>query len=133
MKLVTRPTQTKAQTNARLDEATLAQYTFKPGLVRNVAVAIATALHNKRGQPVWADEVALPELQSFDKNLIGLAWRNLTRWGIIARIEEQHRRSKVKSRNGGIAFQYRAPNWTLLEVFLARNSWCPRPTQGELL
>lgn len=120
-----------------LDRVALAQFTFKGDKLRAVGVAVAKAFSGLQPK-VWADEVQLPELGPDDRNIVGTAWKNLARWGIIQRMEGEgdHRRSTRPGRRGGIVFRYRLTNQKLLETFLARNGVAnPLPVleQKELL
>lgn len=119
--------------DTKLDVATIAQFTFKGETCRAVAVAIAKAFVEAPDGSVWADSVALPELAADDKNTIGLAWRNLTRWKMIQRQEgaTDHRRSKAKGRKGGVVFRYKLLNYGLLQTFLVRNRAALAPKQAE--
>jgi hypothetical protein len=116
-------------TDQHLDQSTLAQMTFKPGTVRRVAVAIASAAEASQGS-LWADEVPLPELGPDDKNTIGLAFRNLARWKIIERCEgaTDHRRSRRAGRKGGVCWRYVVVNRGLLRAFLKANGASDRIT-----
>lgn len=111
------------KTDSYLDEKTLLQLTFKPGICRNVAVTIATAAEASASSSIWADEIPLPELQPEDKNTIGLAFRNLSRWGIIERCEgaTDHRRSRREGRKGGVCWRYVVKSRKLLRAFLRAN------------
>ena len=102
-----------------LDDALLKQLSFKPGTMRQAAVAIAR--HMLASQVVWSDEVDLSFIQSKkDKNCIGGAWRQLRQAGIISRCAEFRRSTKKESR-GRTVFKWRVESMRLAETFLARN------------
>lgn len=112
-----------------LDDALLKQLSFKPGVVRSAAVAIAR--HMLASQVVWSDEVDLSFIQSKkDKNCIGGAWRQLRQCGIIERCEE-FRRSGKKESKGRTVFRWRIQSMRLAETFLSRNG-SPMKCQQEL-
>jgi len=109
--------------DAHLDDVTLNMLAFKPGKVREVAVAIGRAFAEAPGEAVWADAVALPELDGGSRNVIGAAWRWLTNRGIIQRLEgaADHRRSTAPGRRGGVCWRYRLLSPGLLRAFMRAN------------
>jgi hypothetical protein len=116
-----------------LDTKSLLQITFKPGICREVAVAIAAAFQAAPGAVLWSDEVTLPELRPEDVNAVGLSWRRLAKAGIIQRLEGQtdHRRSTSKARKGGVVWRYRIASHSLLRAFLKANG-APAPAAKQL-
>ena len=121
---------TAEETDAKLAAAALAQYGFKGDTVRRVALAVAKAFADAPGNSVWADEVKLPELNDDSKNVVGLVWKNLAKWGIVRRCEgaTDHRRSRNPSRKGGVAWRYELASHSLLKTFMARNQVEPLAT-----
>ena len=118
-----------------LSDAALLQYAFKSDTVRRVAVAVAQAFDQAPGQFVWQDEIVLPELDAADKNIIGLVFKNMGKWGMIRRLggEQDHRRSQRKDRRGGVAWRYQLVNLELLRTFMRRNQCAPQELQPNLL
>ena len=117
---------TTAQT--ALDDALIKQLSFKPGTMRDAAVAIAR--HMLAGV-CWSDEIDLSFIQSKkDKNCIGGAWRQLRAAGIISRCADFRRSTKKESR-GRTVFKWRVESARLAETFLARNG-AATPRQPEL-
>lgn len=122
----------------QLNEITIKQLTWKPGVCQQVAVTIARSFVDSDSNFVWADEVKLPELSSEDKNVVGVAWRNLARNGIVRRLEGQtdHRRSHNKNRKGGVVWRYELARSKLLRTFLKANGHAQNhclPVQAELI
>lgn len=101
-----------------LNEVALKQLTWKPGAMRNIAIAIAQAFLGDRIQ--WADEVDLSNVAAKDKNCIGSAWRLLAKAGIIEPIGGFRRSIKEASR-GRKVFKYRLASERLAKTFLSRN------------
>lgn len=116
-------------TDNKLDDATIKQLTFKPGVCQNIAVAIVRAFTEDR--IAWTDEVDLSFVLADDLNCIGLAWRRLTAVGIIKPIG-QFRRSTKEASQGRRIFKYRLANEGLARTFLARNGWTPNVTAGQM-
>lgn len=112
-----------------LDDALILQLTWKPGTMRQAAVAIAR--HMLASQVCWSDEIDLSFIQSKkDKNCIGGAWRQLRQIGIISRCQEFRRSTKKESR-GRTIFKWRIESARLAETFLQRNGHT-LTTQPEL-
>ena len=125
---------TPAEIDAGLDWGTIKQLIWKNDTCKRVAVLIVESFLKDKIQ--WSDDVNVQGLDDKDKNIIGLTWRRLAKLGILKRMEgaEDHRRSKVKSRKGGIVWKYRLVNPALANAFLKRNGWNPtRRNQPELL
>jgi hypothetical protein len=124
---------TQEQIDARLDDKTIKVLLFKDGVARNLANCIVESFLPDRIR--WSDSIELPPVVDADKNVIGLVWRTLARAGILKRMEgsEDHRRSLVKSRRGGMVWKYRLANFELAQTFLKRNGWTrTRRNQFEL-
>jgi hypothetical protein len=116
--------------DAHLDDVTIKQLTFKPGVATDVAVAIVK--HYVEHLVAFADEVNLPALADADVNCVGLAWRRLANVGIICQTGD-HRRSQRDRRKGGVVWKYRLLSHKLAVTFLARNGITNfRRGQGEL-
>jgi len=118
-------------TDQLLDDVTLKQIAFKPGLMQAVAVTIVSQFLPDR--IIWLDEVELPPgLEKKDMNCVSATWRRLCKLGILKRMEgaENYRRSAKKSRRGGTVFKYRVLNEKLAETFLKRNGWT-RTRRGQ--
>jgi len=116
-------TEPKLDVDKHLMEKSIAQLLFKAGPCRAVAVAIAKAFLDSPGDSVWSDEVQLPELAADDKNVIGTAWKNLARLGLVQRQEGvgDHRRSTREASRGRTVWRYRIMDAASLRTFLARN------------
>lgn len=127
------------ENDQHLKSVALSQFTFKGDKLRSVGVAIAKEFDHTATLgydiKVWSDEVPLPVLDNADKNCIGTAWKNLTRWNIITRLEgsDDHRRSKSKSRRGGVAWRYKLVSDKLLAAFLRANHVEPEPPKHQQL
>lgn len=106
--------------DATLDEVALRQLVWKPGPMRDTAIAICKSALADMSFAFWPDEVLLPELQAADRNCIGSAFRLLTKAGIIERLGS-FRRSKAKGANGRTVFAYQLVSRAKAETFLRRN------------
>ena len=127
-------TTTEQSVDERLQEKSLLQFAFKGDTVRAVAVAVARAFDASSSGSVWSDEVELPPLEPDDRNIIGMVWRGMAKWGIVRRMEgaTDHRRSRNKSRRGGVAWRYEIVSRGLLRTFMLRNHTTPAgDPQGE--
>ena len=133
-KTVMTPTDQGIHPSARLDSATLAQLTWKPGTARAVAVAIVQ--HALNGPDViWPDQVdySATGMTPDDKNCVGLAFRNLQRNGIIQH-GSSFRRSQAQGANSRTIFSYTLASRSRAELFLKRNgAGNGKPVQGELI
>lgn len=117
--------------DAQLDAATLAQLSWKPNIVRNIAVAIIKHFLNDR--ICYTDDIDLSFVPELDKNCIGLTFRRLREQGIITETG-RHRRNDPKrrpDRKGGKAFQYRLVSVARALTFLERNGWLPNLCKGQ--
>jgi len=124
---------TNAQVDQILDDATLKQLAWKPGICRNVALRIVDSFLPDKIQ--WSDEINIGEIDAKDKNVIGCTWRRLAKMGIIKRMEgaDDHRRSTIKSRRGSTIWKYRLADKAKAELFLKENGWTKaRRGQPEL-
>ena len=118
---------TTETTEERLQSKALLQFAFKGDKVRQVATAVAMAFDNSPSGSVWVDEIELPPLDVEDRNIIGLVYKNMAKWGMIERLEgaDSHRRSQRNGRRGGTIFKYRLTNRSLLKTFMLRNHAVP--------
>jgi len=108
-------------TDQHLDSIAVKQMMFKPGISRDIACRIVRAA--LAAGSIWPDEVKLddvPSLTAADSGCVGIAWRNLTRAGIIAPAG-QFRRSKAEGRHGSKVFLYNITSRSLAQTFLKRN------------
>lgn len=117
-----------------LDAALIAQLSWKPSITRMVA---ATIVHQALNAPdvLWPDEVdyRATGMTEADKNCVGLAFRNLTRQGILEH-GASFRRSTAPGANSRTIFSYRLASRSRAELFLKRNgAGNGRPVQQELI
>lgn len=119
--------------DTHLDAVTIRQLSWKPSVARNVAGRIVqTAL---QAGVIWPDEVDfenVPSLTAADANCIGIAWRNLTRQGIIMR-GSSYRRSNAENSKGRTIFCYALASADRARTFLRRNQMPVTERQQELL
>src|SRR5579862_4662289 len=87
-----------------LDKILINQLTWKPCATTSAAITIVITVANKPYY-VYPDAVDLSFICNADKNVIGSAWRNLTRQGIIKH-GINFRRSKSKESKGRTIFSY---------------------------
>jgi hypothetical protein len=101
-----------------LDQVALKQLTWKPSLIRNLAVTIVErALAT---DTLWPDEISLAGLLPTDRNTVGIAWRLLTRAEVIQQTGD-YRKSNADGRRSGTVFEYQLKSRTRAETFLKRN------------
>ncbi|MGO9585117.1 MAG: hypothetical protein ACLP2Y_02755 [Limisphaerales bacterium] len=114
----------------QLDEVTIKQLVWKPGIVRNLAVDIVAKVLT--AETVWPDEFSHTDLPDTDRHVIGIAWRMLNRAGVIQQTGN-YRKSKSANRNGGAVFEYEVKSRTRAHTFLQRNGRTAiEPNQPEL-
>jgi hypothetical protein len=115
-----------------LDDALIKQLTFKPSIMRDIAIVIVQAMLAAPDYKLWADELDMSFVQEKkDKNCIGGAWRQLRQVGILSRSTE-FRRSVYKPSKGRTVFMWRLQSLKLAETFLARNGHPAAKRQAEL-
>lgn len=102
----------------QLDQVALKQLTWKPSVIRNIAVDIAAKVLT--AETVWPDDFPHPDLPDIDRHVIGIAWRMLIRAGVIQQTGD-YRKSKATNRNGGAVFAYEVRSRARAETFLRRN------------
>lgn len=109
-----------SEADAQLDKVALRQLTWKPGVVRNVAVDIVErVLHPPF--TVWPDEISHASLSPDDRNTVGIAWRLLARADVIQQTGN-YRKSGADGRRSGTVFEYQLKSRARAETFLKRNS-----------
>jgi len=117
-------TLTPDEIDQHLDEKTILQMSFKVSTVQTIAVFIVEQFLPDKIK--WLDEVKLPPgIEKRDMNCVSLVWRRLAKLGILKKMEgsDNYRRSKKKTRRGGVVWKYRMLNARLAETFLRRNGW----------
>ena len=123
---------TTTETDQHLDAVTIRQLTWKSGIATSVAVAIVRHMITCPGV-LWPDEISydsVPSLTAADANCIRIAYRNLTRQGIIAH-GTSFRRSTAENSRGRTIFCYTLASRSRAELFLRRNGVPVKP-QPEL-
>jgi hypothetical protein len=124
------------QTDEHLNEVALAQLTWKPSVIRNVACDIVTAAVALHPLHVWPDKVNLAGVADSDKNCVGSAWRLLAKAKVIEHTTS-FRRSEADGARGRTVFAYRLTSLTRAQTFLERNGVKYQPPgqlkQGGLL
>lgn len=106
----------KAQHN--LNEVALKQLTWKPSVLRTIAVRVTNAALAER--VVWPDSIDVSDVQPLDVNCIGSAYRQLVKAGVIE-MTRDFRRSEAKNARGRIIHAYRLASKSKANTFLARN------------
>jgi len=113
-----------------LNEATIKVLTWKPSVVRNVARCIVERVVCEPFG-VWPDELVLDFVSDADVNSIGIAWRLLTRAGVI-RHTANFRRSTAEGARGRTIFLYQLSSMARAQTFLQRNGFVELDPQGQL-
>lgn len=121
--------------DAHLDQVAVAQLTWKPSISRDIAACIVQTAASAAGT-LWPDEVnftGVPCLTEADKNCIGIAWRCLTKFGVIIPTGS-FRRSTAEGANGRKVFEYRLASLALAQRWLKVNGYNSQvqPIQPEL-
>ena len=117
-------------TDQHLNEVALKQLTWKPGALRNVAIAVVEKVV-ALPFTVWPDEIDLESIALDDRNCIGSAWRLLTKAGIVKHSGD-YRRSTAETSRGRTIFRYELASLSLAQTFLTRNGRTPTKPQAEL-
>lgn len=113
------------ETDAHLDEVTIKQLMWKPGVAQSLAVTILAHMVGRDDRIVFPDEIKTDWIGTESRNIIGTTWRTLAKMGIIKRTSG-YRRSVAKNSNGRTIFSYRIESENLARAFLKRNG-CPNP------
>lgn len=114
-----------------LDAATINQLSWKPNIVRNIAIKIAA--HFLKDRIAYTDELDMSFVPALDANCIGLTFRRLKQAGIIEETG-RCRQSDIKrrpDRHGGKAFQWRIKSDKRARTFLERNGWTAGLCNGQ--
>jgi len=115
----------------QLDKIALRQLTWKPGVVRNLAIEIVEKVLVAPYR-IWPDDIRLDKVNVTDRNIIGIAWRMLAKADVIKQTS-QYRKSTAANRNAGTVFEYTLKSRARAETFLKRNSRTVQPPdQPEL-
>lgn len=114
-----------APTPETLDAATIKALTWKPTIVRNVAIRIVSQAVEAHDRIFWADNIDFDFIGPSDSACIGLAWRMLVKVGILKRTD-LNRRSIKESSRGRVVFKYRVACLKRAAIFLERNGWSGR-------
>jgi hypothetical protein len=102
----------------QLDQVALKQLTWKPSVIRNLAVEIVERA--LAADTLWPDEIPLAGILPTDRNTVGIAWRLLTRAEVIQQTGE-YRKSNADGRRSGTVFEYELKSRARAETFLRRN------------
>jgi hypothetical protein len=102
----------------QLDQVALKQLTWKPSVIRNLAVDIVEKA--LAADTLWPDEISLAGLSPTDRNTVGIAWRLLTRAEVIQQTGS-YRKSNADGRRSGTVFEYELKSRARAETFLKRN------------
>lgn len=113
---------TPAEIDATLDEAFMRQVTWKPSIMRNIAIAIVARAIWEQDKVFWADDIDFGFVPADSRNCIGGAWRQLVKAGIVKRTN-LNRRSTKKASRGRTVFKYRLADAKRANTFLDRNGW----------
>lgn len=118
-------------TDEQLNEATIAQLTWKPNIVRNIALKLCERFLKDR--IAYTDEIDLSFVPTLHANCIGLTFRRLRDMGIIketGRFRQNSQKTRP-GRKGGKAFQWRIISDKRARLFMERNGWLPNLCTGQ--
>jgi len=107
----------------QLDKIALKQLTWKPSIIRNLAIEIVEKILLPPYR-IWPDEIVLTDVSLTDRHCVGIAWRLLSSAEIIQQTGN-YRKSTAPGRNGGAVFEYRLHSRPRAETFLRRNGRTP--------
>jgi hypothetical protein len=107
-------------TTEQLDQVALKQITWKPSVVRNIAIEIVERILIPPFK-VWPDEIALENISATDRHVVGIAWRLLAKAEVIQQTGN-YRKSTAPGRNSGSVFEYEIKSRSRAETFLKRNN-----------
>jgi hypothetical protein len=112
-----------------LNEVAIKQLTWKPTVLRTVAVRVVNAVLEHR--VVYPDEVDVSDVRAEDVNCIGSAWRQLVKAGVIE-MTRDFRGSTAKNARGRIIHAYRLASKSRAHTFLKRNGSKPPSADPQL-
>lgn len=122
---------TKAKPDEQLNEITIQQLTWKPGICRNIAIGILK--HFLKDRICYTDEIDLKFVPALDANCIGMTFRRLKEAGVIA-LTGKFRKSDRKrrpDRRSSLVFQWRLISEKRAVTFCERNGWLPNLCNGQ--
>lgn len=108
--------------NAYLNEVAVAQLTWKPTVMRTIAVRIVRMALERR--KLWPSDVELDDVVKADKNCTGTAYRQLNRFGVIKQTGKRQQ-SRRDASNGTQEFEWRLKSKKRAKTFLGRNDLEP--------
>lgn len=120
--------------DAEVNLAATQLFCWKPGKVLAVAVAVVTKAVDGQAMSFWPDSVDVSFVGDDDKATIGIAYRMLTKCGLIAKTGA-FRKSKTQHGHGRTIFSYRLVSLSLAYTFLGRHGQTvqPQASQPDLL
>jgi hypothetical protein len=110
------------KSQAELNEVALKQLTWKPSVLRTIAVRVTNAVLAEH--VVWPDGIDVSDVRTEDVNCIGSAYRQLVKAGVIE-MTRDFRRSAAKNARGRIIHAYRLASKSKAVTFLKRNGAQP--------
>lgn len=115
----------------QLDKIALRQLTWKPGVIRNIAVDIVEQIL-RPPFTIWPDKISHTSVLPDDRNTVGIAWRLLARADVIQQTGN-YRKSNADGRRSGTVFEYQLKSRARAKTFLQRNKRMIQPSdQPEL-
>lgn len=109
--------------DAQLNAISLRALTWKPGPARDIAIAICQRILRSPWR-LWPDEIELKAIAQDDRQIVGLAWRQLMKAQII-RQTGQFRKSNAPGRHGSTVFEYELLSESRAKTFVRRNGSIP--------
>jgi hypothetical protein len=121
-----------SNSEAHLDSVALKQLTWKPSTIRDVAVGVVEKIILPPFK-LWPDQVSLAAVLQGDRQVVGTAWRLLSKAEVIQQTGN-YRRSTAAGRHGGSVFEYQLRSMNRAKTFLCRNGVVPKvaEVQSEL-
>lgn len=113
----------------QLDAVTIKQLTWKPSVIRNVAVGIVQKIIMHPFK-LWPDQVSLSAVTQQDRQVVGTAWRLLSKADVIQQTGE-YRKSTAPGRRSSLVFEYELRSMSRAQTFLRRNGVTPATSEVQ--
>ena len=109
--------------DTHLDNVALKQLVWKPSTVRNIAVGKAEKIILPPFK-LWPDQVPLDAVSQEDRQVVGTAWRLLSKADVIKQTGN-YRKSTASGRRSSSVFEYQLNSMNRAQTFLKRNGVTP--------
>ena len=118
-----------SNSDTHLDSVAIKQLTWKPSTVRNIAVGIVERIILPPFK-LWPDQVSLDAVLQEDRQVVGTAWRLLSKADVIQQTGN-YRKSTASGRRSGSVFEYQLKSMNRAQTFLKRNGITPMTAEMQ--